>query len=1476
MRFRTLVIAALFSVLIPASSYATISQDWAIQASAVVQDSPPQITLNWPASTGTGSIYVYRKLDTDTTWASFLATLASTATQYIDTTVSLGTAYEYLLFQTDATITSGRRGYVYSGIQIPLVESRGKMILIVDNSFSSPLSTELARLEQDLIGDGWTVLRHDVNRTDTVSSVKSLIQTDYTADTTNVKAVFLFGHVPVPYSGNLNPDGHADHQGAWPTDVFYGEMTGTWTDTTVNTTTATDTRNRNTPGDLKYDQSTIPTTVELSVGRVDLANMPAFSLSEQELLRQYLNKDHDFRQKTTTAQARALVSDNFTSLAEGPAQTGWRFSALVGAANVSAGSWSTLTSNDYLLAYGTGAGNYTSASGIASTSDYAASTYRAMFQMLFGSYFGDWDNSNNFLRAPLCNPTYGLTSCWVARPHWFIHHMGLGKTIGHGMQLSTTSSLYYMSYSASQVHIALMGDPTLRLQYVLPPTAVSATPSGGNADLSWTASADTGILGYNVYRSALASGPFTKLNGGSLVVGTAYSDTSPLGGSATYMIRAVRLEQSSSGTYYNASQGAFASYSSSGTPPPAPVITTDGGNGAGVDYTTNNASLTLAGTCDSTLVTIQVNGSTSGVTYTAGLTTWSYSGTLSAGANPFSVTGTDAQPLTSSADTMTITLDTTAPTVSMSSVTASPTNTSPIPVTVTFSESVTGFTSGDISASNATVSGFAGSGASYSFNLTPSGQGTVTADIAAGVCVDVAGNSNTAATQLSRTYDSVAPTVSMSSAAGATTNSNPIPVTVTFSEGVTGFTSGDITAGNATVSGFAGSGSSYSFNLTPSGQGAVTADIAGGVCVDAAGNGNTAATQLSRTYDSVPPTVAMSSPASSPTNTSPIPVTVTFSESVTGFTSGDISAGNATVSGFAGSGSSYSFSLTPTGQGAVTADVAGGVCTDTAGNGNGAAPQFSRTYDSVAPAVSMSSVTSSPTNTTPIPVTVTFGESVTGFTSGDITASNASVSGFSGSGSSFSFNLTPSGQGTVTADIAGGVCVDAAGNGNAAATQFTRTYDSAGPTVTLASGSSGSVNSAVTVTVTLSESSANLVSGDITPTNATVSGFSGGGVLYSFTLTPVSQGAFSAVIGVGVCTDTVGNPNSLSNSLGFTYDSVAPTISVGAPSATITATGPVSYTVAYGGADTVTLGTGDVTLNATGTAAATISVSGTGATSRTVTLSSITGDGTLGISIGAGTASDTAGNAAPSAGPSATFTVSSLSIAVNLSGPSASVTRSGPVDYTVTYDNAVSVTLNAGAVTLMTTGTAAATVSVTGSGTVTRTVTLSSVTGDGTLGITIAAGTATDALSNSAPAAGPSSTVTVDNTAPAVAFSSGAPSVTNASPIPVTVTFSESVTGFTSSDISVSNATLSGFAGSGASYSFSLTPSGQGVVTANIAGGVCADAAGNNNTAASQFSRTYDSVSPTVSMSSATSSTTNSNPIPVTVTFSEAVSGFTS
>ncbi len=81
---------------------------------------------------------------------------------------------------------------------------------------------------------------------------------------------------------------------------------------------------------------------------------------------------------------------------------------------------------------------------------------------------------------------------------------------------------------------------------------------------------------------------------------------------------------------------------------------------------------------------------------------------------------------------------------------------------------------------------------------------------------------------------------STAGASGGSTSTSPIPFTITFSESVTGFVAGDLSVGNATISGFSGSGTTYTFNATPTASGAVTINIAANVAQDAAGNGNTA------------------------------------------------------------------------------------------------------------------------------------------------------------------------------------------------------------------------------------------------------------------------------------------------------------------------------------------------------------------------------------------------------------------------------------------------------------------------------------------------------------------------------------------------------------------------------------------------------------------------------------------------------------
>src|SRR6185295_8854034 len=186
------------------AAHAADVRDYAIEITAQTQKNPPQIQIQWHAADDGLGYTVARKSKESSNWSP-LATLPATTTSYTDTNVRVGEGYEYRVLKNPVPDYGGS-GFIYAGIELPLVESRGKIVLIVDSTYAGDLQNELERFRQDLVGDGWTVLRHDVGRNQKPPEVKALIKADYQADSQNVKSVLLFGHVPVPYSGSLNPD----------------------------------------------------------------------------------------------------------------------------------------------------------------------------------------------------------------------------------------------------------------------------------------------------------------------------------------------------------------------------------------------------------------------------------------------------------------------------------------------------------------------------------------------------------------------------------------------------------------------------------------------------------------------------------------------------------------------------------------------------------------------------------------------------------------------------------------------------------------------------------------------------------------------------------------------------------------------------------------------------------------------------------------------------------------------------------------------------------------------------------------------------------------------------------------------------------------------------------------------------------------------------------------------------------------------
>ncbi len=155
---------------------------------------------------------------------------------------------------------------------------------------------------------------------------------------------------------------------------------------------------------------------------------------------------------------------------------------------------------------------------------------------------------------------------------------------------------------------------------------------------------------------------------------------------------------------------------------------------------------------------------------------------------------TDTAGNVSAAAVSAFTIDT-LPSVALTSTAVSPTG-SVIHVVATFSESVTGFVSGDLTVANATVSNFTGSGANYSFDLLGSSTGTVSVFVPAGAASGASG-ANTVSNTLSWTFDASGPTVTINQASGQAdpTAASPISFTAVFSAPVSGFDGSDVTVG---------------------------------------------------------------------------------------------------------------------------------------------------------------------------------------------------------------------------------------------------------------------------------------------------------------------------------------------------------------------------------------------------------------------------------------------------------------------------------------------------------------------------------------------------------------------------------------------------------------------------------------------------------------------------------------------------------
>ena len=474
-------------------------------------------------------------------------------------------------------------------------------------------------------------------------------------------------------------------------------------------------------------------------------------------------------------------------------------------------------------------------------------------------------------------------------------------------------------------------------------------------------------------------------------------------------------------------------------------------------------------------------------------------------------------------------------------------------------------------------------------------------------------------------------------------------ITVTFNEEVTGFEAGDITVGNGSVSDFDGSANPvFTVTIHPEVDDSdITVDIAAGVCTDTATtpNNNVAATQFSIYYDKDAPQATITSTLTSPTNDSPIPLTIKFNMDVTGFTVEDLVIVNGTASNFAGGPQNFTVDINPEDDGEVTVDIPAGCCqAQSTGTNNIASTKFSIVFDSVGPQVSIDLAPgqNDPTSTEPIYFRVVFSEPVTGFEVTDIALSGTAnptsvlISEFApNDGTTYNVVVSSlSAVGNVVINFNAGAALDAAGNGSQAPTINDNDveFNPGNLTVTLSSSAPDPTNTPYEITITfnrpINPSTFATTDFDFTAGTGYVSVLTtSDNITWTATITPTSQGTVTVTLPADAVADTYGVLNQAAPSgVTRTWDTVSPTVTVeqAVSQADPTSTSPISFTVTFS-EDVTGFDATDVTIGGDAGGEKTATVTG-GPAVYTVEISGMTSKGTVIVSVAADSATDAAGN----------------------------------------------------------------------------------------------------------------------------------------------------------------------------------------------------------------------------------------------------------
>ncbi|WP_420409220.1 Ig-like domain-containing protein [Hoeflea sp.] len=619
-------------------------------------------------------------------------------------------------------------------------------------------------------------------------------------------------------------------------------------------------------------------------------------------------------------------------------------------------------------------------------------------------------------------------------------------------------------------------------------------------------------------------------------------------------------------------------------------------------------------------------------------------------------------------------------------------------------------------------------------------------------------------------------------------------------------------------------------------------------------------------------------------NLDPFPIRVEFNKPVPDFQISDMKPTNGAIATAILKNTDdtrYEVEITPVADGEIYYDV------EKSRLGLGPAAEVALVQktivDTVAPTITISGVPSTTDGNTPFTVTFAVSEPIFGFDADYLelneisvtngTASNLQVTGL-GSQSSpvYTALVTPDGNGDVSVSVPANVINDTAANRNDATSAATALLDTTAPVVSISGVPSAVGPQPFTATFTVSEDTTGFTLDDLVVGNGSASTFDASNApVFTALITPDGNGDVSVSVAAAAAQDAAGNLSVASAISTAAFDVTAPTVSFNGFPASIGPEGFVASIVvseATTGFDISDL----VLVNAT--------ASLFNATNAPVFTVQITpdGNGDISLSVPADAMVDTAGIGNAASG-TVIATLDTAPPAVSSIMAQDSDPANGQLSWTVTFSEAVQ---GVGPQNFTVDGVTGANMTVTplnqrqGSlGPMTPagflrellgvrsahaaplpsatqylvTVTggnVASLTGSAVLvfgspaGITDMSG---QTLVSVTPTGVNQSTINPDTDAPSVAQIVAPAQVEGA--FDANVIFSEAVTGFDATDLTVSNATVNlvtpqapvgGFA---TIFTVRLTPITHGAVTIAVVAGAAADAAGNQSTASGTLTVSY-------------------------------------